>query len=221
MEDENVILLSWISEWAYCKRRFYLQVQEHNYIENQYTIEGSIEHERAHTNDVEKRGNKIIIRGLPVSSEKYHLYGICDVVEFEKDETNGAFIPFLGCNCNIIPVEYKHGRTRDEREYNLQMAAQVLCLEEMFGHIIPYGYLYYVESNERFKQVMDKTIRNDLITTISEIMDYIQNPTTIKPELRRRCNGCSIKDLCSPKKILVQEYMNEMVQKYIIRGDSK
>lgn len=53
----------------------------------------------------------IIVRGLPVYSEKYHLYGICDVVEFHKND-HGSWIPFLECRCDVVPIEYKHGRIR-------------------------------------------------------------------------------------------------------------
>lgn len=214
MKDDTTILLSWISEWAYCKRRFYLRIQEQNLEENEYVVEGVIEHTRAHSHEIEKRGTKITVRGLPVYSEKYHLYGICDVVEFHKNN-NGSWIPFLECRCDVIPIEYKHGRIRNENEYNLQMAAQAICLEDMFHCKIPTGYVYYTGSNERYEQILDEKIRADVLKISSEIMQYVQNPLAIRPELRRRCNGCSMKDLCAPKKILVKEYMERLMTKYV------
>ncbi len=214
MKEDPIILLSWISEWAYCKRRFYLRIQEQNHEENEYVVEGSIEHARAHTHAIEKRGSKIIVRGLPVYSEKYHLYGICDVVEFHKND-HGSWIPFLECRCDVVPIEYKHGRIRNENEYNLQMAAQAICIEEMFHCKISTVYVYYTGSNERYEQILDEEIRSDVLKISSEIMQYIKNPLAIRPELRRRCNGCSMKDLCAPKRILVKEYMERLIAKYV------
>lgn len=53
-------------------------------------------------------------------------------------------------------MEYKHGEVREELEYELQVCAQAMCIEEMTGCSIKYGYLYYkkycriyCESNER------------------------------------------------------------------------
>ncbi|RHO92008.1 CRISPR-associated protein Cas4 [Clostridium sp. AF37-5AT] len=213
--DDEPILLSWISQWVFCKRRFYLQIAEQNFIENVFTAEGARDHKRAHECKIERRGTHIKVTGLQVVSEKYHLFGICDSVEFEV-VSDGCYIPFLEETCRIYPVEYKHGKKRDEEEYNLQMAAQTLCLEEMFHTTITTGYIYYTGSKERFEVNISDKVRADAVKFIREISSYLENPHPIKPELRKRCNGCSLNDLCNPRKILVQDYMECIRKKYIV-----
>ncbi len=160
-------------------------------------------------------GTHIKVTGLQVVSEKYHLFGICDSVEFEVI-SDGCYIPFLEETCRIYPVEYKHGKKRDEEEYNLQMAAQTLCLEEMFHTTITTGYIYYTGSKERFEVNISDKVRADAVKFIREISSYLENLHPIKPELRKRCNGCSLNDLCNPRKILVQDYMECIRKKYIV-----
>lgn len=213
--DDEPILLSWISQWVFCKRRFYLQIAEQNFVENIFTAEGARDHQRAHECKIERRGKHIKVTGLQVSSERYHLFGVCDSVEFEVDP-DGYYIPFLDETCRIYPVEYKHGKKRNEEEYNLQMAAQTLCLEEMYKATITQGCIYYVGSKERFEVPISDEVRTDVIKFVGEITEYLEKPYPIKPELRRRCNGCSLNDLCSPRKVLVQEYMERIRRKYIV-----
>ena len=138
--DDEPILLSWISQWVFCKRRFYLQIAEQNFIENvlrqkEPAITRGLMNARSRGGDSHKK-----VTGLQVVSEKYHLFGICDSVEFEVVSMAVIFL-FLEETCRIYPVEYKHGKKRDEEEYNLQMAAQTLCLEEMFHTMITISYI--------------------------------------------------------------------------------
>ena len=63
MED-NSILISWISEYAYCRRRFYLRVFEQNNIENGSLVEGRLEHKRVDQPVIEKRGPLVKVTRL-------------------------------------------------------------------------------------------------------------------------------------------------------------
>lgn len=211
--SQDPILISWISEWAYCQRRFFLQTVENIKTENQFVAEGTLSHQKVHSETVERRGRIIKVSGLHVYSVVHNLYGICDVVEFEISE-KGSYIPFLDKICEIHPVEYKHGKIRNETEYNLQMAAQSICLEEMFDIKIDKGYVYYIGSKTKFEVNLTKDIRDGLNQTILEIAQFLKNPYTIKPELRKRCNGCSLKDVCNPRKVLVADYMETLRKKY-------
>lgn len=214
MEPINNILLSWIAEWVYCKRRFYLRVIENNIVNNQYMIEGARDHERAHSTSIEKRGKIITVRGLQVYSEKYQLFGVCDVVEFMIDST-GVYIPFLNEVCNIIPIEYKHGKVRNEKAYNYQMIAQAICLEEMLHIKISRGYIYYTTAKQRKEVIIDQESKERVIETISEISNYLVSPNLIHAELKRRCNGCSIRETCNPRNDITEQYMSKIRKKYL------
>ena len=208
------VLLSWLSEWVYCKRRFYLRIAEDNHLENQFIVEGNTEHQNAHMRKIEKRGKKVKVTGLYVCSKALNICGICDAVEFIEDE-RGAWIPFLGGTYVISPVEYKHGKTRNEKEYNLQTAAQGMCLEEMYCTTIQKIFVYYKESNERYEIQMTSEIRDSVRQAVGEITAYLANPYPIKPAFLKRCHGCSMEKLCSPRKILVEDYMNRVREKYM------
>ena len=71
-------------------------------------------------------------------------------------------------------------------------------------------------SKERFEVNISDKVRADAVKLIREISSYLENPHPIKPELRKRCNGCSLNDLCNPRKILVQDYMECIRKKYIV-----
>lgn len=208
------ILLSWISEWVYCPRRFYLRIMEENRLENQFIVEGALDHQHVHKGKIEKRGNLIKVSGLPVYSNTKNLYGICDSVEFEISD-QGIYIPFLDKKCIICPVEYKHGKRRNLEAYNLQMVAQAVCLEEMFAANIERGFLYYAGSKERVSIELNQDIRNRLDITIDEISEYLKMPNYIAPVIKKRCNGCSVKEICEPRKTTVSKYMSKIRDKYI------
>ena len=99
--DDEPILLSWISQWVFCKRRFYLQIAEQNFIENVFTAEGARDHKRAHECKIERRGTHIKVTGLQVVSEKYHLFGICDSVEFEVVLSSRKHAEYTPLNTNM------------------------------------------------------------------------------------------------------------------------
>lgn len=59
----------------------------------------------------------------------------------------------------LRPVEYKHGKLRNEREYEIQLCAQAMCLEEMY-HCprIEAGDIFYISSHRRKEITLDKTL---------------------------------------------------------------
>ena len=208
-EDNNQILISWLSEYAYCRRRFYLKVFERQDAVNEYIAEGSVQHESVHSHHIEKRGSLIKVTGLRVFSKKLNLYGICDNVEFTLSD-DGAMIPFLGYKCIAVPIEYKHGKTRNESEYNLQLTAQAMCLEEMFGISINSGFVYYTSSRQRFPVVFDEKVRRDVKDYTMAIEKDFASMEPIVPEYKKRCPKCSVYDICQPKKAMVTEYMTKL-----------
>jgi CRISPR-associated exonuclease Cas4 len=90
-------------------------------------------------------------RALPLFCDRSGLVGKGDVVEFMPDGT-----PY--------PVEYKHGSRHKRADIaacdDLQLAAQALCLEEMFGQArCRKGPLYYASSRRRRIVAVDADLR--------------------------------------------------------------
>jgi CRISPR-associated exonuclease Cas4 len=213
MDETEQILISWIDEYAYCPRRFYLKVLEKQEGSNIFMVQGTLEHKNVDNSRVEKRKDCISTYALEVHSETMNLYGKCDAVEFHVSPA-GVFIPFLDKTCFIIPVEFKHGRIRNEKEYNLQLTAQALCLEEMYGCHIDKGYIYYVDSKSRYEVDFDDDIRDKVQNIILNINKLLMKPRLIEPKYKKRCRNCSVYDICNPRETIVSKYMNSLKERY-------
>ena len=110
---------------------------EQQWSENLHTAEGRLEHARCHDDTLsEKRRDRLLVRGMQVVSHRLRLSGVCDVVEFRADP---AGVPLWGREGleMPLPVEYKHGRTKESDADRLQLCAQAMALEEMLVCEIP------------------------------------------------------------------------------------
>ncbi len=203
------ILISWLSEFDYCPRRFWLKAFEKIQGDNIFTAEGSTAHQFVDKRRIEKRKELIKVTGLEVRSNQYNLYGICDCVEFVISE-EGSEVPFLGKRCKVYPIEYKHGKIRNEREYNVQLAAQVMCLEEMYNMKISTGFIYFTNSRQRYREEIGEDLRAYTARIIGSIKEYIEEGNPSKAVYKKRCHRCSIYDICLPKNVMVKKYMKEL-----------
>ena len=210
--EDSEILISWLSEYAYCKRRFYLKVVEDNERINQFIAEGIINHKSVDKPTIEKRRNIVKVTRLNVYNNNYHIHGICDNVEFIKDP-NGVYVNYLNGVYTPIPIEYKHGKKRDEYEYQVQLMGQALCLEYMYNVKIDYGYIFYVSSKHRDKVEFTDELRSNTLDIINELKKFLEYPKLPEAKYQKRCNNCSIYEICSPR--------NKMIEKYMLNQRSK
>lgn len=216
-EPHSEVLLSWISEYSYCRRRFYLRYVECMDLKSSAMIEGKYEHRIVDDRHITKRGSHIVVSRLYVSSEKYQIHGFCDNVEFDENPEEGAYIAFLNGVYTVKPVEFKHGKLRDENEYKEQLCAQAFCLEEMYDTNIDHGVLYYVDSKDRMDIEISDELRqetSDTIISIRESLDKLysgKNADVIFPiKYRKRCDKCALYDVCEPKGLAVSAYMKKL-----------
>ena len=212
--EDEFLQLSGIQHFAFCRRQWALIHIEMQWKENLRTVEGQILHENAHNPEMnEKRGNVIVVRAMPVHSRKMGVSGECDVVEFHKSD-QGAHINGREGVYMPVPVEYKRGEPKSDNIDILQLAAQVLCLEEMFCTDINYGYIYYGETRHRLKVDFDDEIRNEVVRLFEEMHLYYRRGYTPKVKISKKCNACSLKDLCVPvlnKNKSVAEYIDKFI----------
>ena len=123
--EEDLLPLSGIQHFAFCRRQWALIHLEQQWQENLRTVEGSLLHQRAHDASLrERRGDLLILRSLSVVSHTLGLSGQCDVVEFYASPKGvplhgeeGLWLPF--------PVEYKRGRPKAHQADELLV--RVLC----------------------------------------------------------------------------------------------
>lgn len=214
-EDDNYLMLSGIQHFQFCKRQWAFIHIEQQWEENVRTIEGEHLHRNADQPFTrEKRGDKLIVRAMPVRSERLKITGICDVVEFIRNdsgvEINGAEGRYIA-----YPVEYKRGKPKMNDEDILQLAAQALCMEEMLLCNIDTGYMYYNEIKHRVEVPLTAAIKNKVKLIVDEMQDYYKRRHTPKVKTGPFCRSCSLQNICLP------ELMNKRTVKSYVEGKIK
>jgi CRISPR-associated exonuclease Cas4 len=190
--EDDLVMISALSHVCYCSRRFALVHLEQVWEENQFTAEGRVLHERVHVEHHESRRSFRQECDLAVRSLRWGLIGKCDLVEIWFSDDGKAK--------RVLPVEFKRGRQKENDVDRVQLCGQVLCLEEMFGIIIEQGQLYYLQEHRRSDVEVDAVLRKktvDLIEQIRMIQDT--GVTPVAAYEKRKCDHCSIVDMCMPK----------------------
>ena len=187
-EADDPIMLSALQHWSYCPRQCALIHLEQAFDENVHTMRGNAAHERVDEPGFETFKGVRSERALPVWSERYGLIGKCDVVEFHSDG-------------RIYPVEYKHGKKRAQTHDDLQLAAQAICLEEMFGRPVTAGAIYHHTSRRRREVAITPELRQQVIETIAAIRAMLATGKLPLPVNDARCKECSLNEICQPQAI--------------------
>jgi len=202
-EDDDMLKLSGIQHYAFCKRQWALIHVEQQWIENSRTIEGKYMHTRVdNPYEREKRGDTITIRAVGLVCRQLGLYGVADVVEYKKTtDTSGIAIDGYDGLWMPYPVEYKRGEPKPDSRDEVQLCAQAICLEEMHGIALADGALFYGETNRRVAVVFDDILRAETFRLASEMHSLFDNGETPKAEYAFHCKACSLKDICMPKEL--------------------
>lgn len=215
-KEEDYLMLSGIQHFSFCRRQWALIHIEQQWNENLRTVEGNIFHKKAHDGySSEKRQDVIISRGMPVFSPALGISGVCDIVEFYRDDKKGISLHGREGRYLVYPVEYKKGQPKEDEADILQLAAQAMCLEEMLECEIEKGYLYYGEIRRRIEVRLDEDIRQQVRDTFEEMHHYYERRYTPKVKRTKACNACSLKDLCLPKLMKersVKEYISKRIE---------
>ena len=196
-EDLAPVPLSYLSQYGYCPRRCGLIALEGLWCDNQYTAQGSAAHGRVHTARVEKRGKQISLFEFPVFSHALGLSGFCDCVELHESE-EGVPLPFGAARYAVYPVEYKHGAVRDEAEYHLQLCAQALCLEEMFGCRIPSGAVFFTGAHGRDEVMFADALRRSVGDATAAVREMLREQRVPAAAYSAKCRKCSMAEVCLP-----------------------
>jgi CRISPR-associated exonuclease Cas4 len=190
MTEEDPLPLSALQHWAYCPRQCGLIHLEQAFDHNLHTLRGDAVHAQVDRPGFEVRRGLRVERALPLFSDRLGLVGKADTVEFEADGT-----PY--------PVEYKQGSRHKAADIaacdDLQLAAQALCLEEMTGHAVPEGALFYASSKRRRVVPIDGALRLRVADTAAQVRAMLTEARLPPPTTdTRRCGGCSLRDRCQP-----------------------
>lgn len=192
VDEPDLISLSALEHWSYCPRQCCLIHAEQAFAENIHTLRGQAVHKRADEPGVETRPGLKVARALPLWCDRLGLVGKSDVVEFLPDGT-----PY--------PVEYKHGKKREKRHDDIQLAAQALCLEEMTGKGVSAGAIYHATSRRRCEVTITAELRQAVETCVAEVRAALAAPALPRPVNDQRCKECSLLDLCQPAPLAGQD----------------
>lgn len=207
---EEVIQISLLSEYFYCKRRCSLYLLEGKTKPNYFISKGTVLHKNYDTYKVIENPFSYEIFSFQVFSKKLSLIGKCDKVIFEKDK-NGTFIPFLNDYCYIFPVECKSGEIREkEFEYIIQLCAYAVCLEEMYNCKINYGYLYFLEYDKYIKVDFTSDLKHSIILAVDDILKIIDTSHIYSEKYKKRCKSCNLFEKCSPLNTDISKYIKTM-----------
>lgn len=209
-EENDYLMLSGIQHFQFCKRQWALIHIEQQWEENVRTVEGQYLHRNADQPFTrEKRGNKLIVRAMPVKSKELKITGICDVVEFIQDD-NGVEIHGAEGKYAAYPIEYKRGKPKLNDADVLQLTAQAMCLEEMLLCEIDKGYVFYNEIKHRVEVPLTEMEKNKVRSIVAEMQDYYKRRYTPKVKTGTFCKNCSLQNICLPnlmKKRSVKSYI--------------
>lgn len=201
-KEEDMLMLSGIQHFMFCPRQWALIHIEQQWAENRLTTEGSIIHQNVDNPEYrQKNGDVITLRSLHISSSSLGLYGITDAVELRPSETgsNAILHPKYPGYWSLFPVEYKRGRSKSDERDKVQLAAQVLCLEEMYKIEITEAALFYYETRHRDIVIIDDYLRNLTKDCAEEMHNVFETGITPKAIKIKGCKNCSLKDLCYPE----------------------
>ena len=213
--DDELLSLSGIQHFRFCKRQWALIHIEQQWQDNLRTQEGHIVHERVDDPILsESRGDTVLSRAFPLVSYILGFTGIADVIEYTRSD-HGIPIPGFEGLWLMRPVEYKRGKPKIDERDEVQLCAQVMCLEEMFGVRIDEADFYYNEIRRRQHLPITDDLRNLVSSLAGEMHTVFRQGITPEAEAGTSCSQCSLIDVCVPKltkkKSSVQNYIGRHV----------
>lgn len=181
--DAEPIPISSLGRWHYCARHAALVLVDGIWVPNENTARGDLGHrvvDRAGTRDT---STSTSVKGMSVWSESLGLTGRCDVVEFAGDE--------------VSPVEFKMG-SRHGIMADVQLCAQALCLEEMFGCCVDVGHVWYASSRRRHRVEFNGALRRLTFETVRAVHEIARSRFLPPAPNDKRCRNCQVRDHCMP-----------------------
>lgn len=148
-------------------------------------------HERVHAVESEVRRGVRTVTGMPLRSTRLGVSGIADAVELRR-LPDGGWAPY--------PVEHKRGRPKAHRADEVQLCAQAMALEEMFGVEIAEGALFYGQPRRRSVVAFDTGLRALTESTAAATRGLLAAGRTPRMGYdKARCDACSLLDICRPR----------------------
>jgi len=183
IEHDDALPISGLQHLAFCPRQWALIHLEQAWVENVKTAEGRLLHERADLPGESRPDGVRTVRGMWLRSERLHLTGRADIVEFRPE-------PY--------PVEYKRGKAKPTDCDTVQLCAQALCLEEMLHSTIPNGAIFYGDPRRRLEVAFTPELRGRTESLAATMRRLYRNRETPPAQPGPYCKNCSLVHICLP-----------------------
>ncbi len=195
--EDPLVPARMVNEFVYCPRLAYLMWGQAEWAETGDTVDGRRVHKRVDRagkplpdpEALEADDARVISRSLTLSSERLGVIAKIDVAEAE----DGV----------VTPVDYKRGKRPHVAKgayepERIQVCLQALLLEE-HGYRVEEGAIWYAESRERVRVVLDDELRLDAREAVSRLRLTVAHER-IPPPLRDspKCPRCALVSICLP-----------------------
>lgn len=200
--EDDMLMLSGIQHFRFCPRQWALIHLEQQWEDNRLTVEGQLLHK--HVDDPfyrQKCGEHIILRSVSIASRELGLYGISDAIELLPGQgvTDTIQHPRYPGRWTPLPVEYKHGKPKTNEVDEVQLAAQAMCLEEMYSIRISSGAFFYGEIRHRVGVEITPRLRDIVKECATEMHRIYESRQLPMATSGKHCGRCSLKDICVPR----------------------
>lgn len=171
--------------------------------DNHLTSLGQLLHRKVNQpEEAERRYDVVTLRSVPLASFALGLYGLSDCVELRRcreGESRGFTHPNYPGLWQATPIEYKRGRPKRHNADKVQVCAEAMCLEEMYGISIPYAYLYYGETRHRLEVELSVALRAETEAVAEAMHRALKAQSLPRALYNKGCKSCSLLELCMPQ----------------------
>ncbi|MXW21042.1 MAG: CRISPR-associated endonuclease Cas1 [Gammaproteobacteria bacterium] len=195
--DDPLVPARMVNEFVYCPRLAYLMWGQAEWAETGDTVDGRRVHIRVDRSNkplpepeaLDDEDSKVVSRSLTLSSEKLGVIAKIDIAEAE----DGV----------VTPVDYKRGKRPHVAQgayepERIQVCLQALLLEE-HGYHVEEGAIWYAQSRERVRIVLDDELRIAAREAVSRLRLTVAHGR-IPPPLKDspKCPRCALVSICMP-----------------------
>lgn len=198
-EDDDLLMLSGIQHFAFCPRQWALIHIEQQWEENHLTISGQWLHRNVDNPLVMERNKNVAhLRSVALVSHELGFTGVADLLELTATDTleNTIEVPKYTGRWHVFPIEYKHGKPKNNEIDKVQLCAQAMCLEEMYGIHINEGAVYYESIRRRVPIAFSHELRKQVMTYSKLMHEVFTSGITPQAESHNYCRSCSLKNKC-------------------------